>query len=439
MCDTLIAGADVTKNNTSIFAKNSDRPPNEAQHLIWLPAQSHSGGGKVQCTYLEIPQVKETNAVLLSKPFWMWGGEMGVNEHGLAIGNEAIFSKVPANKEPALLGMDLLRLALERAATPSEAVSVIVDLLEEFGQGGNCVQNDKLYYHNSFLIAGPSQTWVLETVDRHWAAREVTPVYSISNLLSLENQWDRSSQGFRDETLKKRYTKSNKEINISRDYSDFIYTTFSDGRRRSSRSKELMESSTGNITVQTMASILRDDRIHPDPAAGLAGADICMHASLGPIRVSQTTASMIVSLEEGQPLVFVNQTSAPCTGIFTPCWVDAPPLDQGQFPQGQYDPITIFWSHERLHREVLKNYPDRIASYQENRDRLEEEFIQVGLSLSAASREERRELSEACFQKAAEAEEEWLDRVLKIPEKKKTLHAAAWNGFNKAAGFEKRI
>jgi len=109
MCDTLIACAEVTKNNTAIFAKNSDRPPNEAQHLIWLPAQSHSGGENVQCTYLEIPQVKDTNAVLLSKPFWMWGEEMGVNEHGLAIGNEAVFSMVPANKEPALLGMDLTK------------------------------------------------------------------------------------------------------------------------------------------------------------------------------------------------------------------------------------------------------------------------------------------------------------------------------------------
>jgi dipeptidase len=93
MCDTLIACAEVTKNNTAIFAKNSDRPPNEAQYLTWLPAQSHSEGEKVQCTYLEIPQVKETIAVLLSKPFWMWGGELGVNEYGLAIGNEAIFSK----------------------------------------------------------------------------------------------------------------------------------------------------------------------------------------------------------------------------------------------------------------------------------------------------------------------------------------------------------
>ena len=44
MCDTLIASAKVTKNNTAIFAKNSDRPPNEAQYLAWFPAKTHSGG-----------------------------------------------------------------------------------------------------------------------------------------------------------------------------------------------------------------------------------------------------------------------------------------------------------------------------------------------------------------------------------------------------------
>ena len=197
-----------------------------------------------------------------------------------------------------------------------------------------------------------------------------------------------------------------------------------------------MESSSGNITVQTMASILRDHRTHPDPAAGLAGADICMHASFGPIRGSQSTASMIVSLDKNRPLVFATGTSAPCTGIFKPYWVDAPPSDQGQSPQGQFDPKTTFWSHERLHREVLENYPDKIKSYREDRDKLEEEFFQEGLALSAAPREERRDYTEACIRKAAEAEEDWLDRVLEIPEKKKLFHDAAWNGFNKAAGFE---
>ncbi|MCJ7716364.1 MAG: hypothetical protein MUO54_07570, partial [Anaerolineales bacterium] len=71
MCDTLIAAGEVTKDKFAIFAKNSDRPPNEAQYLEWLSPQIHSAGEKVQCTYLNIPQVKETNAVLLSKPVWV--------------------------------------------------------------------------------------------------------------------------------------------------------------------------------------------------------------------------------------------------------------------------------------------------------------------------------------------------------------------------------
>ena len=73
----------------------------------------------------------ETNAVLLSKPFWMWGAEMGVNEHGLAIGNETVFTRVPYEKRPALTGMDLLRLALERAATAQKAVHIVTDLMEQ--------------------------------------------------------------------------------------------------------------------------------------------------------------------------------------------------------------------------------------------------------------------------------------------------------------------
>ena len=98
MCDTLIATKLATTNNIAVFGKNSDRPPNEGQHLAYFPAATYAAGSSLKCTYIEIPQVQKTNAVLLSKPFWMWGAEMGVNEHGLVIGNEAVFSKIPATK-----------------------------------------------------------------------------------------------------------------------------------------------------------------------------------------------------------------------------------------------------------------------------------------------------------------------------------------------------
>ena len=70
---------------------------------------------KFQCTYIEIDQVAHTHSVVLSKPAWMWGAEMGANEHGVCIGNEAVWTKLnsAADAEEKLLGMDLLRYCLQ--------------------------------------------------------------------------------------------------------------------------------------------------------------------------------------------------------------------------------------------------------------------------------------------------------------------------------------
>ena len=170
MCDTLVATGEATADGTVILAKNSDREPNEAQALTHVPRAKHAAGATIQCTYIDIPQVPETYEVLLSRPFWMWGCEMGANERGVAIGNEAVFTKEPYNKEAGLTGMDLIRLALERADTARGALDIITGLLDAHGQGGNGGFQHKLYYHNSFIIADPGDAWVLETAGRLWAA-----------------------------------------------------------------------------------------------------------------------------------------------------------------------------------------------------------------------------------------------------------------------------
>ena len=89
-----------------------------------------------------------------------------------------------------LIGMDMVRLALERCKTSKEALMCIIKLLEEYGQGGNCGYEKQFTYHNSFLIADSNSAWVLETAGIYWAAQEVKDVRSISNCLSIGRDFD---------------------------------------------------------------------------------------------------------------------------------------------------------------------------------------------------------------------------------------------------------
>ncbi|MDP1713510.1 MAG: C69 family dipeptidase [Anaerolineales bacterium] len=436
MCDTLIATKLATTNNIAIFGKNSDRPPNESQHIAYFPAAQHPAGSSLKCTYIEIPQVEKTNAVLLSKPFWMWGAEMGVNEHGLVIGNEAVFSKIPANKKPAMLGMDMLRAALERAVTAREALQVIIDLLEEFGQGGNCTYGEKLYYHNSFIIANAEDAWVLETVDKQWAARQIKDVYSISNCLTIKDQWDMASPDLVELAVKKGFSKSRQSFDLAKDYSDFLFTNFGKGRNRRATTFSVLGEQKGKVSLEAMMSTLRHHNAENfDPQNSVTEVAVCMHAGFGPIRVSQTTASMVVYLDKNNPIIFATGTSAPCTSIFKPFWMDAASsLNLGPAPTHRTD-SSLYWTHEKLHRATLLNYPERIKTYAAERDEMEKRFIQGALKLQSASAKTRADFTDQCLTESLAAEAEWLKRVKLVPARKTFLYSLAWNGFNKKAGM----
>src|SRR5690349_7113822 len=99
MCDTILASPQTTARGFMLFGKNSDRRRNEAQAVEFHARARHEPGANVRCTYITIPQVSHTHAVLLCRPFWMWGAEMGANEHGVVIGNEGLQARSPAPQD----------------------------------------------------------------------------------------------------------------------------------------------------------------------------------------------------------------------------------------------------------------------------------------------------------------------------------------------------
>ena len=344
MCDTLV----VVRPGRVLFAKNSDRDGNEAQFLHWQPRQEHRDGATVRCTHIEIPQVNRTAAILLSRPFWMWGAEIGANEHGVVIGNEAVFTKQPY-AATGLTGMDLLRLALERAESAREAVDVITGLLDRHGQGGGCGHEQPAFtYHNSFLAADCDGALVLETAGKLWEVEQVQGARSISNGLTIP--------GF------------------AAQHSDTIKTWGSRCRERQPRTQALAGDADD---LAAMMAILRDHgdgRTGPSYSGLFGGISAaCVHP--GGLAVnSQTTASWVAELRPDGVQHWVTGTAAPCTGLFKPVRVTQP-LELGPPPTDRADEHSLWWRHERLHRRVLRNPSQLSPLFAEERDEVERSWL----------------------------------------------------------------
>ncbi len=441
MCDTIVALGNSTKDGRVLFAKNSDREPNEAHEMLIIPRATHPAGEKVKCTYIEIPQVSETCQILLAKPFWIWGAEMGSNEFGVTIGNEAVFTKDPYGKEPGLIGMDFLRLALERSKSASAALRTIIDLLEQYGQSGNCGFAHQMYYHNSFLICDPDEAWVLETSGREWAAEKVKDVRAISNAITIGSEWDMASENLVNHAIEKGWCRDRSKFNFSECYSEPVYTTFSDARRRQvCTTRQLLEMK-GQIDPSTMIAVLRSHHEEKDhkwtPARGITGADVCMHAGWGPIRGSQTTGSMVSQLDRSDTVHWLTGTSAPCTSLFKPVWIDCGIPDCGPALKGTFDEQTLFWRHEITHRRILEDYAAGIQCIKEGQQHFESRMLaEVTLNLTA-SFNRRKAIMEQYFTEADQVEGQWLQKTRLMNGKKRNglLYKMAWKKLNKEAGM----
>lgn len=292
VCDSLVALGHVTDTGRTIFAKNSDRPPDEPQRLEWHPPRIDAG--PVRCTHIEVDAAMSgTIGVAGSRPWWQWGFEHGVNEAGVAAGNETIYTTLdPRDAEPALIGMDLVRLALERAKSASEAVVVITDLLDRYGQGGTGHHGVDRPYWSSFLIADAGSAWVVETSGRAWEAEEVTSTRAISNRTTIP-AFDAAHR--------------NPKQPVERLVDP-----------RWDASKRVLADQP--VTVDAVKRHLRDH-------VGLDGYSVCMHVA----DVEATTASMIVEL--GDETIAQWLLGSPCereylTAPIGPEVNDLPPWDQ---------------------------------------------------------------------------------------------------------------
>ena len=360
-CDTIVAFAGPAGRRRAIFAKNSDRPVEESQPLAHVAAAMHEPGATVTCQYLSIPQVPHTLAVLGSRPWWLWGFEHGVNEAGVAIGNEAIYTHDPVPVD-GLLGMDLVRLGLERGATAAEAKVVITTLLERHGQGGTATFGTERRYHNSFIVADPGEAWVIETSGRHWVARRTTRGATIANLVTIEDDWDECSEGVEAHARAMGYWSAppSARLNFRAAYEDVAARAWTEDRygvgcRLLADTKE-----------HSIAGMMRYLRDHfeaglvngPQPEGSPPRRTVCLHPG---ITSNATAASMVVELraDELPPLAWVSMAT-PCTSIFLPVTVGQRLPGAHEVGGQQSSRDSAWWAMREL-QDIIDRDPSKLA------------------------------------------------------------------------------
>jgi secernin len=249
------------------------------------------------------------------------------------------------------------------------------------------------------------------------------------------------------------WCKSRGDFDFARCYSDFLYTRLDGCRVQQSRSTELLEAERGRITVETMMAALRDHGAHAsgdhrwNPGKGWLMDTLCVHASLGPLRPSQSTGAMIAHLDPDLTTCWLTATSATCTGIFKPVYLGGAGLpDLGPEPDGTYDPSSLWWRHEELHRTVIRDYPTRLSLYREERDALEAAFLRESRQICEQYRHpddtERAQaladFARTYFDRTADATARWAKTMSSVPAQHRPplLFSLAWNLVDKRAGFE---
>ena len=348
-----------------LWAKNSDREASEPQLIRRYAAVRGDTTRLLQATYLSLPQVSDRHAVILSQPGWIWGAEMGANDCGVVIGNTAVFSRL-ATAEPGLIGMDLLRLALERASTARRALEQIVELLQAYGQGGPCgYRNKGFLYDNAFLIADAAEAWQLETAGRHWVAVRVRDHAAISNCMSIGAEYDLASEGIADFARRRGFLSAHADFDFARAFETVVMPVASGARMRRRLSMQCLSGTAGPVSLAGMMQHLRTHgrgRLRHNH-------DVCMHAAGRLTRPSQATSAMVADCSTQGLRLLLTGTSATCRSVFRPVAFGTDPWSV-LTGEGQDGPQDLWHRHESVQRRMALGLipPDIFAAERDEQE-----------------------------------------------------------------------
>jgi dipeptidase len=294
-----------------------------------------------------------------------------------------------------------MRIGLERARDCREAIEIMTSLLEQYGQGGSAELKGNSHFDSSFLMADTREAYIMETAGRKWAVKRVEDFDSISNMLGISTNWTACSVGSTSDKTNWAQTFALPEVPPTLGSPDRQCVTY-----------DKLKEAAGQITASTLFDIMRHHNDGYHPAQAETHRNICIHAGPQENRWWQADGVMVTDVGEHGALIWVTGTSGNCVSIFKPVFMGMElPESIGPTPTENFDPRSLWWKHELLHRRAMADFDRLVPEIRCDFDVLESEFLREAESVKRGSPGEKHDFMEYCFQRAMQATEAWIGKL----------------------------
>jgi dipeptidase len=136
-------------------------------------------------------------------------------------------------------------------------------------------------------------------------------------------------------------------------------------------------------------------------------------------------------------MAWVTATSGTCVSIFKPVFLGMDLPDLGLYPSERFDPRSLWWKHELLHRRAMADFDSLVPEIRGDFDPLEDQFVAQAETVKRGTQAEKAEFMGYCFREALRLTEAWIARLQRRNDLQFSdpAYRAMWAKLNAEAGL----
>jgi dipeptidase len=266
-CTTILIGKNLTIDGSIIHAHNEDMGFSAVGRLWHKDAVTHKSNEVLNVPYVTVPQslqsyaywasgnAQATNGLDISKKSKPYDSVLiGMNQWGVTMSCNWMNSKEKERIEKGIRRYAIRQLILERAKTARQAVEIIGEFIDKYGQAdwGGLTYN----------LADTSEAWSVETTSNYWVARRVKDdeIWAVANRFIIGKDYDLSSKNLIKNVIKQGWYKPKIDgrFNFYKAYGKPENMNQFYDIERENRVQILIKHKKGRLSAEDLFEVLRD-------------------------------------------------------------------------------------------------------------------------------------------------------------------------------------